>query len=452
MSNAHPPELRHRSRPSVTPAPHPAARLPAVRRTEPGTEAGSGRRTEPPPTIRCESSADFLAALPRLVGFTSPDSIFVVFFSGRRAEHAMRLDLPATEDPRDSAELLDFICDALHDLGPRWGADSAPAVVITSSLRFADHDGAPWRRFAGRLLRCLRREGFSPRELCCVAADGWISFLDPHAPAGGRPLSEIEQSPVAAEIRAFGDAPPPLAELGALPVADPARRTAVARALATVKPLPRPSGASPAWVSETAEVARELRDPERPLSAEATARLIRSAQQPERWLLLALAVLTRPEFPIELAREIGAARFARVPLDLDAEPGPAEEIDRDPARDGPQAGEGGGQRQPGTRARDGWSIRRILESASPGFTQFERLALVKRRLLLAVSECPEELRPALLALSAWAWWLGGTQSVAQRQAAAAIAPDPGGPLPRMVGRLVDAPLHSPRRRRAARAA
>jgi hypothetical protein len=123
---------------------------------------------------------------------------------------------------------------------------------------------------------------------------------------------------------------------------------------------------------------------------------------------------------------MGPTQFQSVPVDLDG---------------GPE------------RARSaGWSIRRILASISPDFTEFERLPGVRRKLLIALSDAPEDLRSGLLALSAWVWWLGGTQSVAHRQAVDAVALDPGSELPRMVERLVSYPLYAPRPRRESRAA
>ncbi|WP_449281206.1 DUF4192 family protein [Leucobacter sp.] len=368
-----------------------------------------------PEVIRCRSTADFLAALPRLVGFTASDSIFVVFFSRKRAGRAMRVDLPPSESPSDSVALLDLICDALHDPGSVHGVVSAPAVVISSSQTFAEAGGPPWRSLARRLERRLRREGLRPRELCCIAPDGWISYLDPAAPTAGRPLSEIDESPIALEARLRGDTPPALSELGSIPEPQPGRWAAVTAALEDTTPFDRPDptpqagGDEPeeriartgsrgdfvsrladhlehppppeayAWMADTAQVVRALRDEEQPLDPAMTARLIRCAQHPDRWLLLALGVLTRPEFPEELARDMGPAQFSGVPVDLDGGPEPL---------------------------RAGWSIRRILVSISPDFTDFERIPEIRRRLLTALSETPQDLRPALLALSAWVWWLG----------------------------------------------
>lgn len=397
--------------------------------------------------LKCHGTADFLAALPHLVGYTAADSIFIVFFSGSRTNRAMRLDLPPDESPRHVAPLLDFISATLRGLGE--GVSSSPAVAMTCSRTFAEADGPPWRALARRLERRLRRDGIFLRELCCQAPDGWISFLDPSAPTGGRPLSEIAESPLALDAEPGASAPKDISELGAIPEADPKTRDAVLAALAEVPPYAaahfrrRTAGGTPvpgrapepvrreftaveaeqhthpappeayAWMRDTAEVTAALLDLSEPLAPTMSARLIRCAQLPDRWLLLALGVLTRPLFPVELAEDIGPAQFVAVPVDLDSGPAPS--------------------RAPG------WSLRRLLADLSPEFTEMQRVPPLRTRIVEAASVAPDELRPALLAFSAWLWWLSGSQSVAASQLDAAFAIDPQHELARMVERLTAAP-------------
>lgn len=395
-----------------------------------------------PLVLTCRTTADFLAALPRFVGYTTDDSIFIVLFSGSRSGQAMRLDLPPDESPEHVVPLLDFICSTLDELGVSTG--SSPAVVITSSTDFSEAGGAPWRTLARDLENRLRSEGIQPRELCCLAPDGWVSFLDPEAPLGGRPLSEIAESPIALAAGVQGGAPPDLADLGAVPEPDPDRRDAVLAALETLTPYEPggvaggPSRRPPrvparreavavlaeqhthpaplddyAWLINTAEVAEALRDTERELTPAMTARLIRCAQVPDRWLVLALGVLTRPRFPVELAEEIGPAQFVRVPVDLDAGPEPS--------------------------LTAGWSVLRVLANICPEFDDHARVPPLRDRLRGVLSETPRDLRPAVLAFSAWVWWLGGSQSVAQQQLELAFAIDPRDELSRMIARLVAVP-------------
>ncbi|UOR00643.1 DUF4192 family protein [Leucobacter allii] len=425
----------------------------------------------PPHVLRCRSSADFLAALPRLIGYTAPDSLFVLFFQGDRSGHALRADLPPTDAAPDSVELLEFLCRIIADYDDGAGP-TAVGVVISSALSFADAEGPPWRRLARRIERRLRRERVALRELCCVAPDGWISFLDPRAPDRGRPLAEITASPIAREARDAGETVPELARLGEIPEPDPERAAQVRAALRAPSPdLPEPEPVPPrasgsgsprasgsgspgasgsgnpddastaaggasraadrrrarAMIAETAALARALRDGAPPLAPPATAALAQCAADPDRWLLLAVAILTRPEFAEELAERLGPERFLGVAVDTGADgsagPGPHGSLD--------------------DRAipAEGWSIRGILTAVCPGFTEQARLPALTERLLTALGETPTSHRPGLLALSGWVWWLSGNQTVATRQLAEALTLDPEQPLARMVARLVRAPLY-----------
>lgn len=401
------------------------------------------RQAPEPRVVTCRGTADFLAALPELAGFTASDSLFIVLFSGRRTGPALRVDLPASEDPREAAEFLDFVSRAIRRLGAVTGASSAPAIVVSSSLGFAESDGPPWRRLARRLERRLERDGLRPRELCCIAPDGWISYLDPAAPRGGRPLSEIAESPVALEARVRGTAVPELGDLGGVPDPDPARAAAVAEALESRPPTERPdaerlpprrsASGSPtrgsasaetgdpgardpehAWIPETAEVCRALREDADGLSPEMTARLIRRAAHPPSWLFLVLGVMMRPEFPGELAREMGTAGFAGIAIDLDADP-TAPPV-------------------------PGWSIRRLLRGICPEFDEHGRLLKLRAALAARIAETPEPLRPGMFALSAWVWWICGSQTASARQVEMALEIDPDHELALMVGRLTATPV------------
>lgn len=388
----------------------------------------------PPSVLKCETTADFLAALPQLAGFTAPNSIFIVFFSGKRAGSAARIDLPSHEDSNDVPSLLDFISAVLHKAGAAGNASAAPAIAITCEQTFASAGGAPWRKFARRLERQLTRDHIRPRELCCIAPDGWVSYFDPAAPQKGNPLSAIEESPITLEARVRGITQPQLSEIGVIPRSTPSQLESVSAALEALAPFPvHEQGTSapprlaglessadctqlPAWFQDTAEVTRSLRDQDAHFTAEMKARLIRSANNPDRWLLLTLGILTRPEFPCELARDMSPEAFTGVAIDLDAGDDPV-----------PKAG---------------WSIRRMLSSICPDFSDRERLAIVRKRLLTLISETPVQHRPGLLALSAWVWWLTGTQTVSRKHIAEALKIDPEHELAHMVQRLSEMPLYT----------
>ncbi|WP_336660739.1 DUF4192 family protein [Leucobacter sp. USHLN153] len=422
---------------------------------------------DPRPVVRCTTTADFLAALPRLTGFTACNSIFVVCFSGSRSGQAVRIDLPETEEPQDSRAILDFISELASDIESSSGLPCALAIVISTDDTFSALGDAPWRRLARRIERRLRRDRVAVRELCVLAADGWVSFLDPRAPRSGRPLSEISASPIAADLEQLGPRPEPLASLGAIPEVDAQRAAEVAAAFAgfAAPDFPAPESDPPlspgagnlahralAWMKDTAEVTRTLLG-EEDLDALCIAELIRCTTDSDRWLVLAMGVLTRPDFPVELGHEHPLGNFIGVPIDLDLDRGLGTARSTQELREmtaaagwaatcahGPVDTDGvcrRGMHSP----PPGWSIYRLLASICPEFTEHARLPPLQRRLLDALSACPREHRPGLLAFSSWLWWLSGTQTVAQRQLDAALEIDEAHEMSLMLRRLTDQPLY-----------
>lgn len=388
----------------------------------------------PPRVLKCKTTADFLAALPQLAGFTADDSLFIVFFSGKRAGSAARVDLPSSEETEDLKPFLDFISSILKKAGAVDNVEAAPAIAITTTQTFAESGGAPWRRLARRIERRLARDRIRLRELCCRASDGWVSYSESAAFGKGHPLSDIAESPIALAALTRGDVHPDLSDLGMIPKPDPSKAQTLKMALKSLAPFPahqpgtsappRPLALNapalteplPLWFTETAEVTRALRDEEVPLSPIMKARLVRSASHPDRWLLIALGILTRPEFPCELAQEMSPGSFTGVAVDLDA--------------------------VENSEPRPGWSVRRLMNAICYDFQDRGRLPLVRDRLVSLISETPQRERPGLLALSAWVWWLSGTQTVSHRHIEESLKIDPTHELTHMVNRLIESTLYS----------
>lgn len=204
--------------------------------------------------------------------------MFIVFFTGKRAGPTARIDLPKTDDTRETIEFLDAVCALVRNARARFGCGS-PAIVISSAHSFSETLGIPWRRLARRLERRLSREDVRLRELCCLAPDGWVSYLDPAAPFLGRPLSEISDSPVASTADV-----PTLETLGAFTPADVHERAVVAEALA--RAALRDEAASEAEAgAHDLQVAAQLVGA-RELSLEEFAQLISTARREDGWFAL----------------------------------------------------------------------------------------------------------------------------------------------------------------------
>ena len=163
--------------------------------------------------VKAATAADFLAVVPRLVGFEPAESIVFIAFRGRRTCGAMRFDLPEHVAPpvaRARSAGADDTERKFHrrvattlvgTLSKLPGVDAMVPVVYTGEA-FADAGRAPLAAFVRQVTERLEFSGFLVRDALCVAADGWGSYLDPDCPPGGRPLDAIARS------RVFDDLPP----------------------------------------------------------------------------------------------------------------------------------------------------------------------------------------------------------------------------------------------------
>lgn len=372
------PFTSHNHGPALRTLPPPPERL---------SEAQSEAHAAPDPVelIRCDTTADFLAALPRLVGFTAPDSLFVVLFSGSRAYGALRIDLPDSDEaaaPLDEyvTELVSYLQHTMEQT-----LTGSPAVVIASSLSFADAGGFPWRRLARKLDQRFASEGVTPRELCCVAPDGWASLYDAAAPAGGHPISMIERSAAATNERF-----PTLTELGEFRRVPTTERTAVARAIAAEQSKrEHPSSRAREHVDASVAGSRERR--------------------------------------FELGRKRLKALFTAAELSHAESAGLVCELSTDV----------------------GWAcVFDELSAAATAVHAGDAEAAAYRpaiALLVAASErlaflaplTPPGSRPAVIALSALAWWLRGFESVARRQIDEALRLAPSHSVASLAREVID---------------
>ena len=369
------------------------------------------------PVLRCSNTADFLAALPFLTGFTAENSLFIVLFEGKRSGSAIRIDLPPGDTPQETTPVLEVVCKLLEATG---AGPQGPALVITSERSFADAGGVPWRRFAKRLERRLAREGWWIREFACVASDGWAQYANADSPRARRPLAEINASLVAQAAEELGRSHVTLAEVGALPDVDEAQarrvREEIERLTARELQGSRTGSAGDAARASAPDPLRQLQAVAdtagelfwcRSLPADAAlcARFLRDAECADRWLVQALTAVTRPEFVAELLVESGAERFTDVAVD-----------------EAQRASRG---------VRDGWSIAGLLVTLGQEAPEREKLRAAIDALAWCAAHAPREYQPGALSLLAWAWWMLGMQSVAERMVDAALAINPDHALSRM---------------------
>lgn len=178
--------------------------------------------------FRAAGAADFLALVPRLLGYRARRSVVLVPFEDARSLGAMRLDLPGELDADEresfSATALGLVC--------KVGSADGLAVVVYTDAQVADGEGLPSRALVSALLAHANRCGLRVSEALCVAADAWGSYLDPECPAAGRPLSDIPY-----DHEAFAGDPLPNEDQesgAALPEVGSAERERLRRSLAEI--------------------------------------------------------------------------------------------------------------------------------------------------------------------------------------------------------------------------
>ncbi len=370
-----------------------------------------------PPVLRCRNTADFLAALPFAVGVSDADSLFVVQFSGRRILRTVRADLPDRDAPEHLAPYVDAVADLLDATGAGAGG---PALVLVGSQTFAEAGGAPWRHLAGMLRRRCTRERWQLRDFAVIAPDGWASLLDAAAPHSRRPLSEIRESPVAAEAAALQVEPRRLDELGRLPEPESERSAAVLAQLAELDERASVTsraqsvdeaepGAVPPWVHGIARVADACFTASEPPHPRLVARLIRATEDPGPWIVALLATSVPPGSVIDLAGRLGAERLEH-----------------------PEFGSGSAAGD----TRDLRGILRFMAEVPPAIPRVPRSMLALED---AATHAPPTRRAGILAMLAWGWWMRAQGTTARRLVRDALELDPGNRLAGMVEHLLATP-------------
>ena len=134
--------------------------------------------------------------VPAMVRFTPRNSIVLLAFRGKRTCGAIRFNLPRSDSEKFHSKI------ASHIVGTLCKLDGVDAVVVAvcTDRAFAGGRAIPHAELAKMLNRRFEQSGFEVRESLCQASDGWASYLDSIVPAGGHPLSEIADSPVAAAV------------------------------------------------------------------------------------------------------------------------------------------------------------------------------------------------------------------------------------------------------------
>lgn len=146
--------------------------------------------------VKLSTAQDFLAIVPRLVGFVPEESVVFVAFRGKRSIGALRFELPRSSDVEVYARTATTLVGVLSRLP---GVEAVMPVVYTAAP-FGAVGRPPFAEFLDTAVARFDFSGIDVRDALCVAGDGWGSYFDDACPPGGRSLDLIAASTVDEEI------------------------------------------------------------------------------------------------------------------------------------------------------------------------------------------------------------------------------------------------------------
>ncbi|WP_309616642.1 DUF4192 family protein [Salinibacterium sp.] len=165
--------------------------------------------------MRATTAADFLSAIPVMLGYQPKNSIVCVAFRGRRTGEVIRLDLPPQRRSNQKA-----VASTIIGMLSRITGITGASMIIYTDETFESENGIPQLDLGRMLPARIHGAGFHLPDALCVAGDGWASYFDTGYPRAGHPLGLIAASEIASRLsdhRVLDD----LSDEAALPERDP---------------------------------------------------------------------------------------------------------------------------------------------------------------------------------------------------------------------------------------
>jgi hypothetical protein len=132
------------------------------------------------PIVKAKRPAEFLLALPRMLGYTPAQSILVQTFVSRRTAASLRVDLPASDEPgvEHGEQRMRAAADAVMRLISRVpGVDAVLLVVYTEEP--ASTEGMPPRaELIQQIVSRMASAGLGIIDALHTSGDSWVSYLD----------------------------------------------------------------------------------------------------------------------------------------------------------------------------------------------------------------------------------------------------------------------------------
>jgi hypothetical protein len=124
--------------------------------------------------VRAKEPADFLIALPRVLGYTPRNSIVVQTFQNRRTAASLRVDLPPESDRASPLA----VADAIMRLTSRVPGVDAILVAVYTDEEWQAPDRPPRPTLVESIVTRMASAGLGIVDAMCCSGRKWASYLD----------------------------------------------------------------------------------------------------------------------------------------------------------------------------------------------------------------------------------------------------------------------------------
>jgi hypothetical protein len=169
------------------------------------------------PIVKAKRPAEFLVALPRMLGYTPVQSILVQTFVARRTAASLRVDLPPLDasHTENAPRRMQATADAIMRLISRVPGVDAVLLVVYSEEPTSTDELAPRAELIDQIVSRMASAGLGIIDALHTAGDSWVSYLD----AERGTLTELNTERLRAELDEFEPSgAPPRQSQGAAPI------------------------------------------------------------------------------------------------------------------------------------------------------------------------------------------------------------------------------------------
>ncbi|SKA86395.1 protein of unknown function [Agreia bicolorata] len=125
-------------------------------------------------SVKAKRPADFLIALPRIMGYTPANSIVVQTFQSRQTAASLRVDLPAKSQQTNPR----LIADAIIRLISRVPGVDAVLIAIYTDEVWSAEDRPPRPQLVEAIVTRMASAGLGIVDALCCSGRAWASYLD----------------------------------------------------------------------------------------------------------------------------------------------------------------------------------------------------------------------------------------------------------------------------------